>query len=111
MPTYVYECQACGNTLERRQSFSDAPLTTHDECGGSLRRLLWPAPVIFKGSGFYNTDYKSGSNGASNGAKGQDSNTESKTESAKTEGTASDSGKDSKADSGKDSSDKAATSV
>src|SRR5581483_9039050 len=46
---------------ERRQSFSDAPLTTHDACGGSLRRVIHPAGIVFKGSGFYNTDYKNGS--------------------------------------------------
>ncbi|MBI4494303.1 MAG: FmdB family transcriptional regulator [Chloroflexi bacterium] len=75
MPTYVYECQACGGTLERRQSFSDAALTTHEGCGGSLRRVVYASPVIFKGSGFYNTDNRSSSsaNGApspsKNGAK------------------------------------------
>ena len=58
MPIYTYECQSCSSTLERRQSFSDDPLTVHDECGGSLRRVIYPAGIVFKGSGFYNTDYK-----------------------------------------------------
>jgi len=58
LPIYTYECQSCSDTLERRQSFSDEPLTTHDECGGSLRRIIHPAGIVFKGSGFYNTDYK-----------------------------------------------------
>ena len=61
MPIYTYECQACSDTLERRQSFSDDPLRTHDACGGSLRRVIHPAGIVFKGSGFYNTDYKNGS--------------------------------------------------
>jgi putative FmdB family regulatory protein len=58
LPIYTYECQSCGSSLERRQSFSDDPLTVHDECGGSLRRVIYPAGIVFKGSGFYNTDYK-----------------------------------------------------
>lgn len=66
MPIYTYACQSCSTTLERRQSFHDEPLTTHDECGGSLRRVIHPAGIVFKGSGFYNTDYK---NGTSNGSR------------------------------------------
>lgn len=61
MPFYVYACQGCGATSERRQSFSDAPLTECDECGGALRRVLQPVGIIFKGSGFYTTDYGRGS--------------------------------------------------
>src|SRR5438874_10633068 len=61
MPTYVYACQACGRVIERRQSFSDNPLTVCEACAGELRRVLQPVGIIFKGSGFYSTDYKSGS--------------------------------------------------
>src|SRR5205823_4454228 len=61
MPTYVYACQACGRVIERRQSFSDDPLTVCEACAGELRRVLQPVGIIFKGSGFYSTDYKSGS--------------------------------------------------
>ena len=85
MPTYVYQCDKCGSTLERRQSFSDAPLRVHDGCGGDLRRLLQPAPVIFKGSGFYTTDYRSSANGASSNANGHgtaDSSSSDKTSAA-----------------------------
>ena len=60
MPIYTYECQSCGSSLDRRQSFSDEPLKTHDDCGGALRRVIYPAGIVFKGSGFYNTDYKNG---------------------------------------------------
>ena len=63
MPIYTYECQSCGSSLERRQSFNDEPLKTHDDCGGDLRRVIYPAGIVFKGSGFYNTDYKNGTNG------------------------------------------------
>jgi putative FmdB family regulatory protein len=63
MPTYVYRCADCGAEIERRQSFSDAPLSTCESCGGSLRRLVFPAGVIFKGSGWYSTDSRATSNG------------------------------------------------
>jgi putative FmdB family regulatory protein len=58
VPTYVYRCQQCGTTLERRQGFEDPPLTECEECSGELRRVLQPVSVIFKGSGFYTTDYR-----------------------------------------------------
>lgn len=91
MPTYIYKCEGCGTTLERRQSFTDAPLTSHEECGGSLHRVLSPAAVIFKGSGFYSTDYRSGSNGSSsssspstNGSKSSSDATDSSSSTAST---------------------------
>jgi putative FmdB family regulatory protein len=58
LPIYTYACSTCGVELERRQSFSDPPLTVCESCGGALRKLLYPVGLIFKGSGFYNTDYK-----------------------------------------------------
>lgn len=63
MPIYVYRCQDCGANLERRQGFQDAPLTECATCGGELRRVLQPVGVIFRGSGFYTTDYPSSSRG------------------------------------------------
>ena len=81
MPIYTYACAACGAEIERRQSFSDAPLTVCESCGGSLRKVLHPVGVIFKGSGFYNTDYKkssgNGSAAASDGASKPKESTES----------------------------------
>src|SRR5437868_12155802 len=61
MPTYDYECEACGHTFEEWQSFHDAELTKCPQCRKKkLRRLLGTgAAVIFKGSGFYETDYRS----------------------------------------------------
>lgn len=58
MPTYVYRCDQCGAVLERRQSFQDPPLSECDACGGGLRRVVQPVSVIFRGSGFYSTDYR-----------------------------------------------------
>jgi putative FmdB family regulatory protein len=86
VPIYTYECQSCGSSLERRQSFNDEPLKTHDDCGGNLRRVIYPAGIVFKGSGFYNTDYKNGTNG-----KAAES-TESKTDATKADSAKSDSG-------------------
>ena len=57
MPLYEYECDACRRRFEVIQKFSDAPLTTCDECGGHLRKLLSSPAIQFKGSGWYVTDY------------------------------------------------------
>jgi putative FmdB family regulatory protein len=59
MPTYAYKCAACGTSFDVVQSFSDATLTVHDDCGGSLRKLFSPVGVTFNGSGFYRTDSRS----------------------------------------------------
>ncbi|MPZ13428.1 MAG: FmdB family transcriptional regulator [Chloroflexi bacterium] len=61
MPTYVYRCQQCGAVLERRQGFQDPPLTVCETCSGELRRVLQPVGIIFRGSGFYTTDYRNSS--------------------------------------------------
>ena len=59
MPTYEYECDKCGKHFEKFQNMSDEPLKRCPECGGSVRRLIGTgAGIIFKGSGFYETDYK-----------------------------------------------------
>jgi putative FmdB family regulatory protein len=61
MPTYDYVCEACGHTFEEMQSFSAAKLRKCPECGKlKLKRLIGTGgAVIFKGSGFYETDYRS----------------------------------------------------
>jgi putative FmdB family regulatory protein len=56
MPTYEYECTACGQHIEVFQRFSEDPLTTCGVCGGKLRKVFHPAGIVFKGSGFYATD-------------------------------------------------------
>jgi putative FmdB family regulatory protein len=61
VPTYEYHCDACGRDFEVKQRISEEPLTTHDGCGGPVRRLLSPAPFILKGEGWYVTDYPSAS--------------------------------------------------
>lgn len=61
MPTYVYECKKCEKTIEVEQRMSEAPLTDCD-CGeeGTLRRLIQPTAIMFRGSGFHINDYSSG---------------------------------------------------
>lgn len=54
---YEYQCQQCGKRFETIQKFSDAPLETHEGCGGSLVRLISAPALQFKGSGWYITDY------------------------------------------------------
>lgn len=56
MPLYEYECRLCNSRFERRQSVNDDPISQCPDCGGAVRRVLFPVGVIFKGSGFYVTD-------------------------------------------------------
>ena len=57
MPRYDYRCVECDNYFELRQSFSEAGKGTCPECSGEGRRVYHAVPVIYKGSGFYTTDY------------------------------------------------------
>ncbi len=59
MPLYEYDCPKCGR-FEVLQRMSDAPLTTHD-CGNKVQKVMSASAFAFKGSGFYQTDYKSSS--------------------------------------------------
>ncbi len=61
MPTYDYECDACNHAFEEFQSMTDKPLKKCPKCGKpKLRRLIGTgAAILFKGSGFYQTDYRS----------------------------------------------------
>jgi len=68
MPIYGYRCDQCGHEFEVFQNMSDAPKTECPECQGKLRKQLYPVGVVFKGSGFYTTDYPSASR-SENGSK------------------------------------------
>ena len=57
MPTYVYPCDDCGKDTEIRQKISDEPITVCPVCSGKVRRIIFGGGVIFKGSGYYTTDY------------------------------------------------------
>ena len=75
MPIYGYRCSECGHQFEVQQNFSDERLTECPKCKGKLTRIFYPAGVIFKGSGFYTTDYKGTGKGA--GSNGSDSGSSS----------------------------------
>lgn len=58
MPLYEYECSGCAARFERRHSVHEDPLKVCPACGAQVRRLYYPVGIIFKGSGFYTTDYR-----------------------------------------------------
>jgi putative FmdB family regulatory protein len=92
MPTYDYECDACGHAFELYQQISEDPKKKCPECGKSkLRRLFGTgAALMFKGSGFYQTDYRSESYKKASEAdkKSTTSDSSTKSESSKTESSA-----------------------
>ena len=60
MPTYEYECKACGHAFERFQSITARPVRTCPKCAGEVTRLISAGGgLLFKGSGFYETDHRS----------------------------------------------------
>ena len=60
MPTYEYKCKKCGYQFEEFQNITEPPLRRCPRCKGKVRRLIGKgAGIIFKGSGFYQTDYRS----------------------------------------------------
>ena len=63
MPLYDYACTKCGRTHEVRHGFDESYDRPCEACGGPLRRVYNPAPVLFKGSGFYVTDSRRSSTG------------------------------------------------
>jgi putative FmdB family regulatory protein len=67
MPTYEYVCNHCSHRFETWQKMSDDPLTTCPKCGQHIRRVLFPAGIVFKGSGFYKTDHGNGAIASENG--------------------------------------------
>jgi len=78
MPTYAYRCQNCGSEFEKVQKFADSPVRKCPVCGkGPVRRLLQPAAIVFKGSGWYATDHRSPSG---NGSKQEKSDKSDKGE-------------------------------
>lgn len=61
MPTYEFACQDCGNRVEVFQRIGEEPLSICEVCGGPMRKVFHPAGIVFRGSGFYKTDSRSGS--------------------------------------------------
>ena len=99
MPTYSYACTACEHRFDTVQKFTDSSLTDCPECSGRLRKLFSPVGIVFKGSGFYRTDSRSGGqphDGESSSNGKSESGTHGKSES----NGKSDSGADKKSESG-----------
>jgi putative FmdB family regulatory protein len=65
VPTYQYQCTACGEGLEAVQKFTDEALTECPSCQGRLRKVFSAVGVVFKGSGFYRNDSRGSSAGGS----------------------------------------------
>jgi len=102
MPTYRYRCGECGEEIELWQSFTEEPLLEHEGCGGELRKVLSPAGIVLKGSGFYRNDSRAGAKGNGRGSGGSKESKESKEKESTSSGSDS-STSDSKGDSSKDS--------
>lgn len=71
MPIYEYQCTACNHSFEQKQGFDADPICSCPICNNQARRLFRPAPIIFKGSGFYVTDYNGKSPSASDDGSSQ----------------------------------------
>ncbi len=70
MPTYDYECQSCGHVFEHFQSMSEDPLSECPKCGNPVKRLIGGGMgIIFKGSGFYVTDNRTGAKSSASESK------------------------------------------
>jgi putative FmdB family regulatory protein len=102
VPTYQYACTDCADRSEVVQKFTDDPLTLCSSCGGRLRKVFSPVGIVFKGSGFYRTDSRSGAStvapgGSANGSNGSSSEGSSGSDKSKesSSGSASSSGSDS----------------
>ncbi len=83
MPVYTYRCDNCGIQFDHHQKFSDPVLTKCPECGKkTLKKVYTPVGIVFKGSGFYATDYRSPSGGGiySSPSKTDEQKAESKAE-------------------------------
>lgn len=105
MPTYEYECTACGQHMEVFQRFSEDALTTCGVCGGVLRKVFHPAGIVFKGSGFYATDSRAPAKTGSGSKKDSDGGSSSGSSSGASSGSStSDGGSTSKGPDGGSSS-------
>lgn len=58
MPIYEYECTECSHRFDKKQGFHDEPKADCPKCNHPAKRIFQPAPIIFKGSGFYVTDHR-----------------------------------------------------
>ncbi len=81
MPTYLYECEKCGR-FEKMQGIKEEALNECPECGREVKRIIGAPGIVFKGSGFYCTDYGSSSQAPGEPAEEQSGDGSSKEEKA-----------------------------
>jgi putative FmdB family regulatory protein len=108
VPTYQYSCTECGERIEAVQKFTDEPLQICSACGGKLRKVFSPVGIVFKGSGFYRNDSRSGSKDKA--LNGSGSSSDAKKDGASAGSGSSDSKKTEKADAGSSSSSSSSSS-
>lgn len=82
MPTYQYQCTACGEGLEAVQKFTDEALTECPNCDGRLKKVFSAVGIVFKGSGFYRNDSRGSSSSSSSASKPSTPSTSSSTTSS-----------------------------
>jgi len=83
MPLYDYQCTKCQHIVEIRHGFDATPDAVCEKCGGALKRVFNPAPIVFKGSGFYINDSRPAT---SDGGGSSEKKTESKPSEPKSSG-------------------------
>lgn len=104
MPRYDYQCNSCGQEFELTQTFKEAGKGTCPDCSGEGQRVYHAVPVIYKGSGFYTTDYGRPKTPADNNKESTESKTSSEDKSSKSSETKSESKSESAASSSTSSS-------
>lgn len=98
MPTYAYRCSACAHEFEVVQKFSEEPLKFCPECGSPIHRVIFPAGIVFKGSGWYindsrkSSEQKSEKSSKSGSSESSESKSGSKDSGDSKSGTSADSG-------------------
>ncbi|MFI0262949.1 FmdB family zinc ribbon protein [Streptomyces sp. NPDC017056] len=102
MPTYQYQCTACGEGLEAVQKFTDDALTECPACQGRLKKVFSAVGIVFKGSGFYRNDSRGSSSSSTPASSSSSTSASSSTGSSSS--SSSSSGSDSKSSSGDSSS-------
>ncbi|MBT1095117.1 FmdB family zinc ribbon protein [Streptomyces chartreusis] len=98
MPTYQYQCTACGEGLEAVQKFTDDALTECPNCQGRLKKVFSAVGIVFKGSGFYRNDSR-GSSSSSSPASSKSSSSSSDSSSSSSSTSSTSSSSDSKSSS------------
>ncbi|MFH9064541.1 FmdB family zinc ribbon protein [Streptomyces coeruleorubidus] len=92
MPTYQYQCTACGEGLEAVQKFTDDALTECPSCKGRLKKVFSAVGIVFKGSGFYRNDSRGSSSSSTPASKPSSTSSSSSSDSGSGSGSSSSSG-------------------